>query len=331
MIKNAGVAVGAGLASALLFAVSATGGVAAMLLAYFTALPLVIAALGYGHRYGLLAAAVGALAVAVGLGPVLGGFYAVSFALPAWWLSFLAGSAKRAAAGSPDRTPPAAWRSLGTVVVWAVAVSSAAVLASGLAATITFGGYGKAVDVVAHGLTDALASSRESEIASGGRDLADLLAHALPLAVAASTCLMLLVNLWLGGRVTQVSRRFPRPWPNVPDGLRLPRVAALVLAAGAGLAFAAGLDTAVGAAAATVAAPLGLVFALQGLGTVHVLTRGFPARPGVLVLIYLVTVMLRPSALALALLGVIDCLGPLRSRRSPPKPPTTKKGLTPWT
>ncbi len=329
MIKNAGVAVGAGLVSALLFAVSATGGLLAVLLSFFTALPLVIATLGYGQRLGLLAAAVGSAAVAAGLGPVLGGFYAASFALPAWWLSFLIGSARRAPSGAADGAGPAAWRPLGTALVWAVAASSAVVLASGLAATVYFGGYGRAVEAAAHALTEALAPAEG--LADGGRDLAPVLARALPLAVAVSTCLMLLVNLWVGARVAQVSRRLARPWPNVPDGLRLPRPAALILAAGAGLAFAAGLDTALGAAAATVAAPLGLVFALQGLGTVHVLTRGFPARPGVLLLIYLVTLLLRPSALALALLGVIDCLGPLRSRRSPPNPPTTKKGLTPWT
>lgn len=328
MIKNAGVAAGAGLASALLFAVSAKGGVAAMLLAYFTALPIVIAALGYGHRYGLAGALAGTVATSIGLGPMLGGFYALSFALPAWWLSFLVGSARGAGRPAPaDRKPAVAWRSLGLVAIWAVAVSCAAVLAAGAAAVIQFGGYDKALDAVAKGLADALAASPGLSAESESQDFATLLAHVLPLAIAASTCLMLLLNLWLGGRVAQVSHRLPRPWPNVPDGLRLPWPAVLAMGAGAVLAVAAGLDTALGAAGATVAAPLALVFALQGLGTVHVLTRGFPARPAVLVLIYLVTVMLRPSVLALALLGIIDCLGPLRSRKPSPKPPTPRQGV----
>ena len=119
---------------------------------------------------------------------------------------------------------------------------------------------------------------------------------------------MLSVNLWLAARAVKVSDRLPRPWPNLPDHLRLPRLAAAgfaVLAAGRLL------PAPFGVAAGVLAAALGTVFAFEGLATAHVLTRGIPARPIALGAVYLTVVLLRPGPVyALALLGCIDCLVP---------------------
>jgi hypothetical protein len=57
--------IGAGLVSALLFAVVITGSPLAMLLSYAAPLPVFIAALGWRHRAGLVAAIAGALALAL--------------------------------------------------------------------------------------------------------------------------------------------------------------------------------------------------------------------------------------------------------------------------
>ncbi len=325
MWKNAGVAVGAGLASGLLFAVSATGSFAAMAMAYLTALPIVIAALGYGQRFGLAGAAVGIAGVSTALGPVLGIFYAVSFALPAWWLSFLARSTNAASAKTGGRHPP------GLLVIWAVGLSSATVLAFGAVAVWRFGGFTEAGGAISHRIADELGRSPGGQGLMSEDGLPTLLVQVLPLALAASSCLMLLLNLWLGARVTQVSQRLPRPWPNVPDGLRLPRWSAVALAACAAIGFAAGLQSAAGATASTVAAALALAFGLQGLGTVHVLTRGIVGRLIILGLAYGVIVVLPLAAVAPVLLGLADCLLSIRSRFTPPKPPTKSKGVSSWT
>ena len=141
---------------------------------------------------------------------------------------------------------------------------------------------------------------------------------------------MLLVNLWLGARITQVSQRLPRPWPNVPDGLRLPRWSAALLAACAVVGFETGLQSAVGATASTVAAALALAFGLQGMGTVHVLTRGIVGRVIILALAYGVLVVLPLATVAPVLLGVTDCILSIRFRVTPPKPPVKPKGVSPW-
>lgn len=326
MIKNAGVAVGAGLASGLLFATSATGSLAAMAMAYLTALPIVIAALGYGQQFGLASAAVGIAGVSGVLGPILGTFYAVSFALPAWWLCLLGRSAAPAA---PSKV--AAWRTPGFLVLWAAGLSSLAILLGGAMAVWRFGSYDAAVEAVAHRIAAEIERTPSGQALLNQDGLPKLLVQILPLALTASSCLMLVANLWLGARVTQVSQRLPRPWPNVPDGLRLPRWSAGLLAALAAGGFAAGLNSAAGATASTLAAALSLAFGLQGLGTVHVLTRGIAGRFVILTLVYGVLVALPLALMAPLLLGLADCLTPLRSRTTPPKPPTKPKGVSPWT
>ena len=115
----------AGLASALLFVVSAKGTTAAALIAYFTALPIIIAALGFGHLSGLAGVVLGGGAVALGLGPVLAVFFALCFALPGWWLAYLSQlaqpSAQPAVAG---HAPALDWYPVGRLVVWAAALAA---------------------------------------------------------------------------------------------------------------------------------------------------------------------------------------------------------------
>ncbi|HZB62829.1 MAG TPA: hypothetical protein VE423_09180, partial [Microvirga sp.] len=57
------IGIGAGLASALLFAVVITGSLLAMMLSFIAPLPIFIASLGWNHRCGLLASVSGAIAL----------------------------------------------------------------------------------------------------------------------------------------------------------------------------------------------------------------------------------------------------------------------------
>ncbi|MFN3673995.1 MAG: hypothetical protein ACK4VM_18990, partial [Bosea sp. (in: a-proteobacteria)] len=84
------VGIGAGLVSALLFAVVITGSPLAVLLYSAAPLPIFIASLGWNHRSGLVATAAGAIAVAIALVPSAGAAFAVIIALPAWWIAYLA-------------------------------------------------------------------------------------------------------------------------------------------------------------------------------------------------------------------------------------------------
>ena len=84
------IALGAAAASALLFASIASGSPLSFILANFAQLPILLAAIGWTHLAGLLAALIAAAALAaVTTGPVALAFL-LSIGLPAWWIGYLA-------------------------------------------------------------------------------------------------------------------------------------------------------------------------------------------------------------------------------------------------
>src|ERR1039458_3755284 len=90
MIAIVLIAIAAGCASALMFASIVSGALISLLLFYLAPLPLMVAALGWGP----LGATIGGISAATGLGAIFGLPYCIAFALtvalPAWWLGHLA-------------------------------------------------------------------------------------------------------------------------------------------------------------------------------------------------------------------------------------------------
>src|SRR6266436_8387902 len=90
MIAIVLIAIAAGCASALMFASIISGALISLLLFYLAPLPLMVAALGWGP----IAATIGGIVAAAGLGAMFGLPYCIAFvvtvALPAWWLGHLA-------------------------------------------------------------------------------------------------------------------------------------------------------------------------------------------------------------------------------------------------
>src|SRR5713226_10753651 len=84
------IAMAAGCASALMFASIVSGALISLVLFWLAPLPLMVAALGWGP----LAATIGGITAASGLGLIFGFPYCIAFvvtvALPAWWLGHLA-------------------------------------------------------------------------------------------------------------------------------------------------------------------------------------------------------------------------------------------------
>lgn len=313
MVKIYGIALGAGVASALLFIVSATASLAGVALAYLTPLPIMIAALGFGHMSGGLAAFVGAASVALALGPIPGLTFIAVLGLPAWWLAYLALLA-RPVPGTQDSTVE--WYPVGKILVWVAALSALPVLLIGGALMLRYGGYDHAVSVTSARLSTVFSGSK----LPGGLSYNDLV-QVIPVAMAASTFLMLAFNLWLSGRVVLVSQKLVRPWPDLADGIRLPRRLVVAFALLLGCLF---LPDPFGLAAGVIAAAMAMAFVFEGLAAAHVVTRGLLARRLILFAIYGVVVFLMPwPLLALAVLGCLDCLFSVRGRPSshPPHSP----------
>lgn len=311
------IGIGAGLASALLFGVVITGSLLGMVLSYVAPLPVLIAALGWNHRSGLIAAAVGGIATALAFRPEAGLAFAIGSALPAWWVAYLALLGRPSPDGSMD------WYPVGRLLLWT----------AGAAALVTLAG------VVTLGSGDheayrtSLRTALDSVLRSGGalppgmtpetfEDLIRALVAAVPLVAAAVFALVFTVNLWLAGKVVKTSGRLVRPWPYLP-GTAMPREALFLMAGAIAMSFGPGF---VGVAGLSLAGALAIAFALQGLAFLHEATRGRSSRGAVLVGLYVLLALIGHTILPLlALLGMADTGLGLRhrfgSRTAGPKAP----------
>lgn len=302
------VAIGGGLASALLFGLSAQGSIFASLLAAVAPLPIMAAGLGFTHWAGLLAALVGALGLSAVSPSLLGVLYFGALAAPAWHLSRLA--AQRRATG---------WRPLSNLALWAVVIGVAvALMWIAFISRAGGGDFEAALSIMADKLAplfQRLAGGSTLPEGVTAKDIALGVLRVLPLAAAASSVTAMLVNLWLAGRVTRLSGLLTRPWPDVPKEFGLPRVALGALAGGMLLAL---FDDPAGRVGGVVAAACFAGFVLQGLAVAHFLTRGWPQRIGALAGLYIMMSFIPWAAVAVGLFGIADALFGLRARRSPP-------------
>jgi hypothetical protein len=320
MMQRIGIAIGAGLAAALLFAAMTKGTLLAMMLAYLAPLPIMIAALGWGLDMGGVAAGVASVVVAGLAEPLSGGVFAASIALPAWLLSFAvmwprARFYPRAAAANSEKT----WFPIGWIV--SVAALIGALLGAGVLASVivVYGGYRKGVASVAAqlipSLTDALDGVMALPAGVSIEDFAATIVRLSPAVLAAATCLTFCANLYAGARAVQLSQRLQRPWPNLPEAIVLPQFLGVALILCAGLALS--LHGSGQYVAWIGVGAVGCAYVMQGLAVVHSLSRGLPVRIPVLVALYLgCMVTARWSLPALAIVGLIESLLSLRARRA---------------
>lgn len=307
------VAAGAGLASAILFGLSAQGSPLSSLLAAAAPMPVMVAGLGFTHWAGLLAALIGALALSLAPSGLLALVYFIALAAPSWHLARLA-LAPRVMADGTTR-----WRPLTELTLWAVAIG--VLVSTGwvvVVARLAGGDFDAAVDAMAQRLGPAIERFiAASDLPQGVTpyDVAAAMLRALPMAAASSTVSMMLGNLWLAGKVTKTSGLLARPWPDVARELGLPQIALGLLAGGLTMAF---LDGFSGQIGWIVAAATFMGFALQGLACAHVLTRGWPQRRTALFALYVTLVVVPWTVLFLGLFGLVDSLFGLRARKFPP-------------
>jgi predicted membrane protein DUF2232 len=313
--------VAAGLVSAVLFATVIRGSLLGVFLFYLTPLPVAIVSLGWNHRAGLVASAAGAIAVAFVFRPLTGVLFAVSFALPSWWLAYLSLLAREAPAvvvgsgGEPARY----WYPLGTLAMWAAGLS--VFLTFGLALTLgpEYEVYRSAIEELVQGaLKIGLGDSIDELSGIGANSLsvesiASWMAnYFVPAIAAAASTLLSLVILLVAAKLVSVSGRLSRPLPRIAREFVLPSATLLGLAIGFVLIPFAGWPRFV--AMAITGAVLGLL-AMQGLATAHVLIGRIALRPIILGIGYAMLLIAEPwTLLSLSLLGLADMVLSLRSR-----------------
>ncbi|MEJ0052255.1 MAG: DUF2232 domain-containing protein [Methylovirgula sp.] len=328
------VAFGSGLAATLLLLAAFQGSVPALLLAYLSPLPLMIATIGFGHVTGLgavLAGFITLVALLVAANPqdvsvatfagagVNGILFLICEGLPSWWLARVASVSRSMPILPflPEPPPDTVEEGSRLSLVIVTAAAFAFLVVGGTLATMVLGheDFAALVDKVAANIRPVLKQEAGADLlhANAIDSFARFLATALPAIAASVIFVIYLVNLWLAGRVAQISQRLQVPWPNVAREFRVPRLLALVFVAAAGLIFAGG---AIGLVASLAASVLGVAFALQGLAVIHVVTLGLRLRNNLLFLVYLFVVPLMPWSLApFTLLGLLEAGFSLRDRK----------------
>ncbi|KAA2237767.1 DUF2232 domain-containing protein [Salinarimonas soli] len=318
------VGIGAGLVSALLIAVLAKGTPLALLLFLLAPVPVLIAALGWNHRAGLVATAVGGTAIALVSGPAEGFGYVLGTALPAWWLAYLALLGRGDAAGVVE------WYPTGRLLAWIAGTAALTLLAAALVSTGSYDAFQENSRQIAELFVRAQTNTpRGTPIPNVGdipaSVIIDRFANAAPIFAAQGFTLILAFYVWLGAKVVAMSGRLPRPWPPLPETL-MPRMVLAILAGAVLLANLGGFVAVFGLA---LAGAITMAFALQGLAGLHDVTRGRSGRVAILSIAYLLLFMSQGLVLGpLFLFGIADTALGLRRRlrarpaSGPPAGPT---------
>jgi hypothetical protein len=296
------VGIGAGAASALMFASIASGSLLSIFLFYVTPLPILIAAIGWSHWAAIVAAVGAATTLATVFGSVFFFAFMIGSGIPAWWLGYLAMLARPGAdSGSLEWYPP------GRLVLWCAAF---AVLVISIGILI----FGTDIETFRNEMRQALERvvrfRSEGGAAANQAQLFDFLIAIMPMAAAVVATTTNVLNLWLAARIVNFSGRLPRPWPDLPS-LAFPAAAAVTLGVALALTFIGGIA---GLLASVATAALVVAYGILGFAVLHAVTRNARSRGLVLGLAYAsVTVFFWPI-FALCLLGLADTAIDLRGR-----------------
>jgi hypothetical protein len=314
------IGLGAGAASALLFASVASGTALSIALFYVASLPILLATIGWSASTGLIAAALATMA----LGLAIDWRFSVAFALgvgaPAWWLGYLAMLARSTGsttaidppgAGAP--APTLEWYPVGRLVLWTAVLG-----ALGVVAVIPYFGFDRqsfesALRASFERMLRVTASADGTLQIPGVKDpqqLLDVLVMFMPLAAAILGTVVHMFNLWLCARILRLSGRLRRPWPDLPSMQFPPFAAGLAALALAG-SF---VPDIVGLIASIFAVALLTAYGALGLAVLHAMTRGTKTRALTLGGAYALILFQGWPILLASLLGLIDSAVDLRGR-----------------
>ncbi len=325
MIQIVLIGLGAGAASALLFASIASGSPLSFALANFAQLPILLAAIGWTHVAGLLAA----LIASVGLAAVTTGSVALAFflgiGLPAWWIGYLALLGRPA---SHDQSE-IEWYPVGRIVVWTAVAAALVVIVSMLR-------YGFDAAQIQTGMRREL--ERALRFLSGSpanapltlpsvkdpQRLLDILVLMVPPMKATALTATSLLNLWLAALIVRISGRLKRPWPQISQ-MTFPAFAPTLLTAAIAGTF---LPDLIGLLSGVLTASLLLAYALLGFAVMHAITLGMNGRGFMLTGLYFTVGLFGWPLLLMTLVGLAETVIALRARvaarRGPPPPPITR-------
>ncbi|MDK1376356.1 MULTISPECIES: DUF2232 domain-containing protein [unclassified Sinorhizobium] len=290
----------AGITAALLSMGANTQSSFAIVLYAASALPILIAGLGWGNAAAIVAIIVAGATAAT----LVSAYFALLILLvtlvPAGWLSHLANLARPASElGGPDGA--LAWYPLSDILGHLAGLVTVGMIIVGYIVGYDSGVSDRMIDMVIEAVKaqEPLYNPDAAAIAQ----IKSMFTLALPLVQGAIWVLMLFAAYYLATRIVQTSARSLRPREDIPSSLRMPRNAIFVFLAGLVLAFLGGAPAAVGA---LICGTFGAGFLLSGFASFHFRTRGKSWRLPVLWIAYLSVLVFTIPAVFFLLSGLTD-------------------------
>ncbi|MQW88491.1 DUF2232 domain-containing protein [Sinorhizobium saheli] len=290
----------AGITAALLSMGANTQSSFAIVLYAASALPILIAGLGWGN-----AAAIAAIVVAGATAAALVSSYfalliVVVTLVPAGWLSHLANLARPASElGGPEGA--LAWYPLSDILAHLAGLVTVGMIIVGYIV-----GYDSSVsNLMVDMVVEALKAQEPlyNPDAAAITQLKAMFTLALPLVQGAIWVVMLFAAYYIATRIVQMSGRSLRPREDIPSSLRMHRNAIFAFLAGLILTFVGGAAAPVGA---LICGTFGAGFLVSGFAAFHFRTRGKSWRLPVLWIAYLSVVVFTVPAFFFLLSGLTD-------------------------
>ncbi len=311
MIVTVLIALAGGCASALMFASISSGAPISLLLLYLAPLPLMVTALGWGPLSATIAAAAASFALGAIFGVPYGIGYIISVALPSWWLGHLGLLGRPvASSGNGSTAPDLEWYPVGRILVWIAGFASLTTFC----ALLSLGTDAAAIlDALKQGLLRIL----EVRGTAGDEKVLDALVTIMPACAVLGIVVTLTINLWLAGKITAMSGRLRRPWPDLKTAA-LPKAALAALCVAAACTLAGGL---LAIAAQIVTSALMMAYGFAGFAVLHTLTLALKSRALWLGSAYAAVVLFIWPVIAIVVLGLADAVFGFRQRYLRKQPP----------
>ncbi|MFC3073069.1 DUF2232 domain-containing protein [Shinella pollutisoli] len=265
-----------------------------------SALPILIAGLGWGNASAVVAIAAAAVTAALTVSSHFALLIVIITLVPAGWLSHLANLARPAAElGGPDDA--LAWYPLSNILAHLAVMVTLGMIAVGAIVGYDSAMASQLVDIVVEALKaqEPLYNPDAAAVAQ----LKSVFALALPLVQGALWVFLLFAAYYLATFIVRVSGKGLRPREDMPASLRMHRNGIFFFLAGLVLAFLGGVPAIIGA---LVCGTFGAGFVLSGFASLHYRTRGKPWRLAALWLVYISVLLFTVPILVILILGLAD-------------------------
>lgn len=306
----------AGVTAALLSLSANAQSSLAIVLYAASALPILIAGLGWGNASALIAVLAGGVVASALVSSYFALMIVIITLIPAGWLSNLANLARPASElGGPEDA--LAWYPLSNILVHLAIMVTLGMIAVGAIVGYDSAMASQLVDIVIQTLKaqEPLYNPDAAAVAQ----MKTIFALALPLVQGALWVFLLFAAYYIASFVVRVSGKGLRPREDMPSTLRTHRNAIFFFLGGLVCTFLGGVPAIIGA---LVCGTFGAGFVLAGFASLHFRTRGKPWRLFALWFAYLSVLLLTIPVFAILILGLLDTR---RTIALTPAGPATKK------